>query len=177
MVELRGIADRIGTFILSVPWATRQNAPGAGESATPGHAFLNAGFASTRLAFGFMDVSVRAEARNIFNSEYRNHLSTLRGVVRLEPGRNFVFRLRWGFSGFLVDLLLPRPLPFLHETGGSGVRCPSTLSLPFEEARGDSSCRLRTSGYKEEAPDALDHPRNGISTSLSRGCDHARKRF
>jgi outer membrane receptor protein involved in Fe transport len=97
LVELRGIADRIGTFMLSVPWATRQNAPGSGESATPGHALLNAGFASTRLAFGFMDVSMRAEVRNIFNSEYRNHLSTLRGMVRLEPGRNFVLSATLGF--------------------------------------------------------------------------------
>ena len=96
-VELRGIADPIGTFTLSVPWATAQNAPGAGESATPGYALLDAGFASTRLAFGPTNLSVRAEARNIFDKEYRNHLSTLRGIVRLEPGRNFVLSATLGF--------------------------------------------------------------------------------
>ncbi|RPH38071.1 TonB-dependent receptor, partial [bacterium] len=89
-VEFRGIADRLGTFTLSVPWATGQNEPGAGESATPGHALVDAGFASRRLAFGITDISVRAEVRNLFNKEYRNHLSTLRGIVRLEPGRSLV---------------------------------------------------------------------------------------
>ena len=65
-VEFRGIAGRIGTFTLSVPWATGQNLPGAGERATPGYARLDAGFASTRLAFGITDVSVRAEVEKSF---------------------------------------------------------------------------------------------------------------
>jgi hemoglobin/transferrin/lactoferrin receptor protein len=96
-VEFRGIADPLGTFTLSVPWATGQNVPGAGETATPGYALLHAGFASSQWTFGGTNVTLRTEVRNLFNKEHRNHLSTLRGIIRLEPGRNVVFSATLGF--------------------------------------------------------------------------------
>jgi hemoglobin/transferrin/lactoferrin receptor protein len=96
-VELKGIAGGVGTIAVCIPWAAAQSNPGAGEVRTPGYALLNAGFTSESWALGWMGVSVRAEIRNLLNKEYRNHLSTLRGIVRLEPGRSFVFSATLAF--------------------------------------------------------------------------------
>jgi hemoglobin/transferrin/lactoferrin receptor protein len=89
-VELRGIWSGAGTFSVEVPWATGQNVPAVGELATPGYVLLNLGYSSDPLNLGVTRLSFRAEARNLLDKEYRNHLSTLRGLVRLEPGRNVV---------------------------------------------------------------------------------------
>jgi len=86
----KGLIARWGSVMISIPWAGAQGNPGDGESRTPGYAILNTGFSSTPWALGGMQLSVRAEVRNLFDKAFWNHLSTLRGVVRCEPGRNFV---------------------------------------------------------------------------------------
>lgn len=96
-VALKGVIDKWGTATISVPWAGTQGNPGAGEVRTPGYAILNAGFSSIPWTFGWMNVSVRAEVRNIFDEVFRNHLSTLRGVVRCEPGRDVVLSATLSF--------------------------------------------------------------------------------
>ncbi len=89
-VALKGIIGGWGTVTISIPWAGTQGNPGAGEVRTPGYAILSAGFSSMPWTIGWMNLSVRTEVRNIFDKAFRNHLSTLRGVVRCEPGRDAV---------------------------------------------------------------------------------------
>jgi hemoglobin/transferrin/lactoferrin receptor protein len=96
-VELRGIVGDVGTISVSTPWAAAQTSPGAGEGRTPGYVLLNVGFIGESWGLGGTRVSVRAEARNLLNKEFRNHLSTLRGNIRLEPGRSFLFSATFAF--------------------------------------------------------------------------------
>jgi outer membrane receptor protein involved in Fe transport len=44
--------------------------------------------ASIPVEFSGVSLMVRGGVRNILDRDYRNHLSTLRGVVTSEPGRN-----------------------------------------------------------------------------------------
>jgi hemoglobin/transferrin/lactoferrin receptor protein len=87
-VALRGVLQGVGTASIEIPWAATQVAPGPGEPRTSGYATLNAGVSSHPMILGGLTVTVRAELRNIMDAAYRNHLSTLRGIVRCEPGRN-----------------------------------------------------------------------------------------
>jgi hemoglobin/transferrin/lactoferrin receptor protein len=59
------------------------------ETPTPGHTVLEVNVVSTPLSWMGMSVTVRSGIQNMFNTAYRNHLSTLRGVTRDEPGRNY----------------------------------------------------------------------------------------
>lgn len=78
-----------GRFNVSSSYAFRKNQTAAGELAIPGYAVFDAGFASTPIDFWRMSLSVRAGIENILNKDYRNFISTLRGVALDEPGRNF----------------------------------------------------------------------------------------
>jgi hemoglobin/transferrin/lactoferrin receptor protein len=89
-LAVKGIIDTWGSVVISIPWAGTQGNPGPGESRTPGHAILNAGFSSIPWRLGGMNLTIRTEVRNLLDRAFWNHLSTLRGVVRAEPGRNFV---------------------------------------------------------------------------------------
>jgi len=82
-----------GTMELSTSYAAAQRLTAAGEAETPGYAAVDAGFSSDRFGLGPASFYVRAGVRNIFDAAYRTHLSTLRGLIRLEPGRNFYLSL------------------------------------------------------------------------------------
>ena len=64
-----------------------------GELSTPGYAYFNLSCASTFYRFGLIDVQAAAGIENIFDKEYRNHLSTSRGLIKIEPGRNVFIKL------------------------------------------------------------------------------------
>jgi outer membrane receptor protein involved in Fe transport len=87
-VMLGGTLQDAGSITLIAAWAARQRSPGGDETATPGYAVLDADLASAPAAIAGTSVVLRAGVRNIFDRDYRIHLSTLRGVVRSEPGRN-----------------------------------------------------------------------------------------
>jgi hemoglobin/transferrin/lactoferrin receptor protein len=96
-IALKGVVDGVGTTTLEVPWAASQGNPGPGESATPGYATLNVTFSSLAMTFASIELTLGAGVRNIFNTPYKNHLSTLRGIVRCEPGRNAVLSVSLTF--------------------------------------------------------------------------------
>jgi hemoglobin/transferrin/lactoferrin receptor protein len=89
-VMLGGTLPDAGSFTLTAAWAARQGMPGGDESATPGYVVLDADLAVAPVPIAGTSVALRAGVRNIFDRDYRLHLSTLRGVVRSEPGRNLV---------------------------------------------------------------------------------------
>lgn len=63
-----------------------------GELATPGYAYFNLQFDFTNIEIGKIRAGFSAGVENIFNKSYRNHLSTNRGLISSEPGRNFFIR-------------------------------------------------------------------------------------
>jgi outer membrane receptor protein involved in Fe transport len=82
-----------GRFEVSSTYAFNQLQTAAGEASTPGWATADAGFSSDQFTLGGAAFAVRAGIQNIFDKAYRTHLSTLRGLIRLEPGRNFYLSL------------------------------------------------------------------------------------
>ncbi len=63
-----------------------------GELATPGYAYFNFQFDFTNIEIGKFRAGFGAGIENILDKSYRNHLSTNRGLILSEPGRNFFIR-------------------------------------------------------------------------------------
>ena len=78
---------------LSATVFTAQNKVATGEKTTPGYAYLNLFCSMASFKFGGIDLQVSGGIENIFNKEYRDHLSTSRGFNRSEPGRNLFVKL------------------------------------------------------------------------------------
>jgi outer membrane receptor protein involved in Fe transport len=88
-----GSIPEAGSFTLSASWAARQGRPGGDESSTPGYVVLDADLSTATIACAGASFTLHAGVRNILDRSYRLHLSTLRGAVRSEPGRNVVVSL------------------------------------------------------------------------------------
>lgn len=86
-VELRAAFGRHGRGWLACTAAATQRHPGPGESVTPGWTRWSAGFASAPFGWSGVRFTASAGVDNVFDRAYRQHLSTLRGAVPLEPGR------------------------------------------------------------------------------------------
>jgi hemoglobin/transferrin/lactoferrin receptor protein len=78
--------------IFSVIFA-EQNETAEGEMKTPGYAVFNAALNSNIFNLSGLGLKISAGTENIFNKSYRNHLSTARGNITIEPGRNIYFKL------------------------------------------------------------------------------------
>lgn len=73
-----------------------QNDIGAGEITTPGYGISNLTVSTKPVNVSTCSVQLFAGIENIFDKSYRDHLSTLRGGMTLEPGRNFFVKLALG---------------------------------------------------------------------------------
>ncbi len=69
----------------------------SGEITTPGYTVFNLSVSSPAYKFYGSSVRIYAGAENIFDKAYRNHLSTARGSVTIEPGRNFYIKTAVNF--------------------------------------------------------------------------------
>jgi len=76
---------------------TKQDKIAKGEKETPGYATLNLYLSSVPVYLQYMNLRVFAGIENILNKEYRNHLSTNRGTILVEPGRNIFFKINLMF--------------------------------------------------------------------------------
>ena len=74
-----------------------QNKVAPGEFTTPGYICFNAHILSPSFKINFADCRVTGGIQNLTNKSYRNHLSTNRGFIREEPGRNFYLKLNIGW--------------------------------------------------------------------------------
>lgn len=74
-----------------------QNKVAIGELKTPGYATFN--FYVNTVPIYLFNTKVRffAGVENIFNKSYRDHLSSTRGLIKLEPGRNIFVKLAVDF--------------------------------------------------------------------------------
>lgn len=90
-----GIKSSLINFI-SLEFAStlfaEQNKIAAGEKATPGYVLFDFYISSQPIDFNVMKLKLSAGVENIFDKQYRNHLSTNRGQILSEPGRNFFIR-------------------------------------------------------------------------------------
>ncbi len=64
------------------------------ETETEGYAYYNAYLRTNHFHWLTFTSYLLAGIENITNNSYRNHLSTNRGLVTIEPGRNFIIRLQ-----------------------------------------------------------------------------------
>lgn len=87
---------QIGTSF-SALWAATQNEIATGETATAGHIIYNLDVHSGNIDLNNSQLQLFAGVDNIFNTAYLDHLSTTRGILKLEPGRNIYLKVKWGW--------------------------------------------------------------------------------
>jgi len=84
-------------FDINTALFDKQENTAAGELNTPGYAVFNAGISSIPIKYKFFACQIFAGVENIFDKDYRNHLSSNRGLIVQEPGRNFYAKLKLDF--------------------------------------------------------------------------------
>jgi hemoglobin/transferrin/lactoferrin receptor protein len=70
-----------------------QNKVAPGEITTPGYVLFNISVNYRPVEISGISLSFYSGIENIFNTKYRSHLSTTRGSLNLEPGRNIYVRM------------------------------------------------------------------------------------
>ncbi|MBZ0199263.1 MAG: TonB-dependent receptor, partial [Ignavibacteriaceae bacterium] len=70
-----------------------QNSVALGESATPGYVVFNLELTAKRINFGAVNFALSGGVENIFDRLYRNHLSSARGGLAIEPGINIYLKI------------------------------------------------------------------------------------
>jgi len=76
---------------------SNQNKVATGELTTPGYAIFNLKFNFVNLKLANIKAGFSVGIENILDKEYRNHLSTNRGFIISEPGRNIFLRANIAF--------------------------------------------------------------------------------
>jgi hemoglobin/transferrin/lactoferrin receptor protein len=89
-LEFRRVIEGAGAASVIVIWAGSQTTFASGENRVPGYCCLNLNIATEPVDFARLAFVFRAGVENLLNQDYRNFLSTLRGIVRSEAGRNIV---------------------------------------------------------------------------------------
>ena len=77
--------------------AIKQEKAASNETITPGFVVINFQVNSPLINLKFLRLQFFAGIENILNHNYVYFLSTNRGVVRSEPGRNFYIRMNMRF--------------------------------------------------------------------------------
>jgi len=92
-IGLTGYSTEYGTLDLSATFAGTQNYLAQGELRTPGYAVYTVEYTSAPWNVGKLSFTARAGIENCLDKAYQNHLSTLRGIIKFEPGRNFILSI------------------------------------------------------------------------------------
>lgn len=75
----------------------KQDKIAQGEVSTPGYTLYNLSCNAEVLKIEQLNINLTAGVENIFNKSYRNHLSTNRGLISIEPGRNIYIKANINF--------------------------------------------------------------------------------
>lgn len=95
---VRYTLPKLGTMELNLTAAAKQDKLAEGETATDGYARLDFSLYTKRFPIGnICFIQGFAGVENITDTAYTNHLSTNRGSVSIEPGRNIFVRLNVSF--------------------------------------------------------------------------------
>jgi len=81
----------------STLWAANQSEIAPSETSTKGHVIFNFDIHTAKIDYTTNYLQLYAGVENILNTSYYNHLSTTRGLMRLEPGRNIYLKVKWGW--------------------------------------------------------------------------------
>jgi outer membrane receptor protein involved in Fe transport len=84
--------DYLNTDIFSSIFLA-QNDAAEGEITTPGYAVFNLLLNTGPIKLSTISFRIYSGMENIFDKAYRNHLSTTRGTITIEPGRNIFLKL------------------------------------------------------------------------------------
>jgi outer membrane receptor protein involved in Fe transport len=82
------LVQKIGTVNAECEIVGEKTNPAAGETSTGSYVLTNAGFTTASIEGFGLRFKLSAGIQNIFNRAYVNFLSTLRGNMNNEPGRN-----------------------------------------------------------------------------------------
>lgn len=82
---------------VSALWALRQSEVAATETPTDGSVIFNFDIHSSKIVLNKSFLQLYTGVNNILNTAYFNHLSSTRGVIKLEPGRNIYAKVKWGW--------------------------------------------------------------------------------
>jgi len=74
-----------------------QNDVAEGEITTPGYAIFNLFLNTVPIKLSSLSFRIYSGVENIFDKAYQNHLSTTRGSITIEPGRNIFLKLAVDF--------------------------------------------------------------------------------
>jgi outer membrane receptor protein involved in Fe transport len=96
-IGIRYSNPKAGAIELTIAGAAKQNKIANGESETDGYFRLDAIANSNRINLNILSLQVFAGIDNITNNSFTNHLSTNRGNISIEPGRNIFVRLNFSF--------------------------------------------------------------------------------
>ncbi|MFZ2339407.1 MAG: TonB-dependent receptor, partial [Bacteroidales bacterium] len=94
---IRYTNNKIGSAELTLVGASKQDNIAEGEKETGGFTRLDLALNSTALSIGNTRLQMFAGIENITDRSYTSHLSTNRGNISVEPGRNLYMRLILGF--------------------------------------------------------------------------------
>ncbi len=92
-IELTIREQKIGSVSISASVSAPQYYTGFGEKQSSGYSLFDIDAASVPITINQFSIIIRGGIQNIFNTDYRNHLSTIRGNVTSEPERNFFLSL------------------------------------------------------------------------------------
>lgn len=82
---------------LSATLFSAQNHTAQGEMKTPGYATFDLYLNSVPLKLWNSSLTASAGIENIMDKAYRNHLASNRGLLNVEPGRNFFLKLNFNW--------------------------------------------------------------------------------
>lgn len=94
---IRYTSAKIGSAELTLVGAAGQNKIAEGEKETGGYTRLDLALNSTVISLGNTRLQIFAGIENITDRSYTSHLSTNRGSISVEPGRNIYLRMTLGF--------------------------------------------------------------------------------
>ncbi len=96
-VGLRYSSYKLGSIELLMSGASKQSKIAEGEQETAGYCRFDLSFNTRQFKAGSANFQLFAGIDNITDKKYTNHLSTNRGDISIEPGRNLFIRLKIGF--------------------------------------------------------------------------------
>lgn len=79
---------------LSAIFYDRQNKISQDETTTPGYIYFDFSINSYPINISLLNIEIFAGIQNIFDTSYRSHLSTYRGINLTEPGRNIYAKVK-----------------------------------------------------------------------------------
>jgi hemoglobin/transferrin/lactoferrin receptor protein len=94
---IRYTYNKIGSAELIIAGATKQDKIAEGEKDTGSFTRLDIALSSTSISLGNTKLQIFAGIDNITDRSYTSHLSTNRGNISVEPGRNIYLRISLAF--------------------------------------------------------------------------------